>query len=76
MAHEVESMFSVRQGPWHGLGQVVQEAPDSEQALILAGLSWAVEQRPIFQPTAQGMVQVPGFFANTRVTDESIAEYG
>lgn len=32
MAHEVESMFSVRQVPWHGLDQVVQEAPDSEQA--------------------------------------------
>lgn len=72
MAHEVETMFSVRQVPWHGLGQVVQEAPDSEQALILAGLNWAVEQRPIFQPTASGMVQVPNFFANTRVTDEKV----
>lgn len=72
MADEVETMFAVRQVPWHGLGKVVQEAPDSEQALILAELNWAVEQRPIFQPTADGMVQVPGFFANTRVTDEKV----
>lgn len=71
VAHEVESMFSVRQVPWHGLGKVVQDAPDSEHALILAGLDWAVEQRPIFQPAASGMVQVPGFFANVRVTDET-----
>ena len=44
MAAEVESMFYVRETPWHGLGTKVQEAPDSKEALRLAGLDWKVLQ--------------------------------
>lgn len=40
MAANVESMFYVRETPWHGLGTKVQEAPTSKDALILAGLDW------------------------------------
>ena len=36
----VETMFYVREKPWHGLGTEVQEAPMSIDALILAGLDW------------------------------------
>lgn len=38
MAANVESMFSVREKPWHGLGTIVMEAPASADALRLAGL--------------------------------------
>ena len=38
MAANVETMFSTREKPWHGLGTIVAEAPDSRKALILAGL--------------------------------------
>ena len=38
MSALVESMFSVRETPWHGLGTIVQEAPTSADALRLAGL--------------------------------------
>ena len=38
MPANVESMFYVRETPWHGLGTKVMEAPDSEGALIAAGL--------------------------------------
>lgn len=48
MAAEVETMFSVRERPWHGLGTIVEEAPDSETALKLAGLDWMVEQRQLY----------------------------
>lgn len=41
MAAEVETMFSVRERPWHGLGTIVEEAPDSETALKLAGLDFS-----------------------------------
>lgn len=47
MPAEVETMFYTRQKPWHGLGTMVMEAPDSKSALELAGLDWTVIQKPI-----------------------------
>lgn len=52
MPANVETMFSVREVPWHGLGTIVQEAPTSKDALHLAGLDWNVISNPIF--TAEG----------------------
>jgi hypothetical protein len=48
MAANVESMFYVRETPWHGLGTRVIEAPDSRNALIAAGLDWNVLQEPVY----------------------------
>ena len=48
MAANVETMFSVREKPWHGLGVVVEDAPSSKDALNLAGLDWRVVQKPLF----------------------------
>ena len=36
MPANVESMFYVRQAPWHGLGVRVEEAPSSQEALRLS----------------------------------------
>ena len=44
MAANVETMFSTREKPWHGLGTIVAEAPNSQSALKLAGLDWSVIQ--------------------------------
>ena len=38
MSANVETMFSVRETPWHGLGRIVMDAPASREALELAGL--------------------------------------
>ena len=54
MAANVETMFSVREKPWHGLGVVVEEAPSSEEALRLAGLDWRVVQKSLY--TNSGLV--------------------
>ena len=48
MSANVESMFYVRETPWHGLGTKVITAPDSKGALIAAGLDWNVVQEPIY----------------------------
>lgn len=70
MSAEVETMMFVgRERPWHGLGTMVEEAPDSREALIAAGLDWDVVQKPVF---TQDGVNVPGYFANVRQQDGSI----
>ena len=48
MPANVETMFYVREKPWHGLGTRVEEAPTSADALICAGLNWLVEQKNVY----------------------------
>ncbi len=63
-------MFYVREKPWHGLGTMVMEAPDSVAALRLAELEWNVIQKDIM--TADGNGVIPGFKANVRDRDGSV----
>lgn len=70
MAANVESMFYVREKPWHGLGTMVAEAPDSAAALRLAGLDWNVIQKDIM--TVDGSDTISGFKANVRDRDGSV----
>ena len=69
MSVNVESMFYVRKAPWHGLGIRVIEAPDSERALIAAGLNWAVVQEPIY---TQEEELINGYKANVRDSDRRV----
>ena len=69
MPANVESMFYVRETPWHGLGTKVLEAPDSEGALIAAGLNWSVIQEPIF---TRGNEAIRGYKANIRDSDRRV----
>ena len=66
MAANIESMFSVRETPWHGLGTKVLEAPTSKEALALAGLDWRVLQEPIYTGTEE---LIDGYKANVRSSD-------
>lgn len=69
MSANVESMFYVRQAPWHGLGIKVDEAPSSSQALEIAGLNWGVVQRDII---TRDSIPVNGYKANIRDLDNKI----
>ena len=66
MAANVESMFYVRETPWHGLGTKVMTAPGSREALQVAGLDWEVLQEPVY--TGAGEL-VNGYKANVRDSD-------
>lgn len=54
MAHNInntngkDSFFSVREKAWHGLGQIVQDYPTSEQAIVYAGLDYEVIKEELF----------------------------
>ena len=69
MAANIETMFYTREKPWHGLGVRVSEAPESAEALRLAGLDWEVDQEPIF---TEENVLIPGYKANIRNTDRRV----
>ncbi len=69
MAALIETMFSVREKPWHGLGTIVMEVPASAEALRLAGLDWNVVQEPIYTGFKE---QVEGYKANVRDTDRKV----
>lgn len=69
MAAAVETMFYTREKPWHGLGTMVMEAPDSRSALALAGLDWSVFQKEL---TTSDGIPVPGYKANLRSTDNRV----
>lgn len=69
MPANVETMFSVREVPWHNLGIVVDEASTSKDALELAGLNWTVDSTPIYD--LNGKI-IEGYKANTRSSDQSV----
>jgi phage/plasmid-like protein (TIGR03299 family) len=78
MSANVESMFSSNNKvPWHGIGTIVSESPNSVEALTLAGLNWKVEKRKIFVEDARlnsvnKLVQIPEKFANVRDKDNKV----
>jgi phage/plasmid-like protein (TIGR03299 family) len=80
MAHLVETMFSVREMPWHKLGHIIQDAPTSADALRIAELDWKVECRPVYVPDRMNphkgdgtmMNAAKDFRAVTRVADNRV----
>lgn len=69
MSANVETMFYVRETPWHGLGTKVNEAPDSRTALTAAGLDWEVLQEPIHMADGK---PIGGYKVNVRNTDRRV----
>ncbi len=71
------SFFSVREKAWHGLGKVVSDYPNSQQALAYAGLDFRVEKRTMFTskrtliPGTERLV-IPHCFATVRLDTEQV----
>lgn len=72
MAHEIESqdtMFSVRERPWHGLGTILEEYPTIEEAQVASGLDFTVEKRPVMftaDEFSTEPLEMPGQFVTVR----------
>lgn len=71
MAHEFESGFFVREPAWHGLGIVIQDAPDADEALKVAKLDWEVMQMPAIGKLGTEELKTP-YMLNYRTSDNSI----
>ncbi|MCM3631140.1 DUF945 domain-containing protein [Paenibacillus glycanilyticus] len=69
MPANVESMFYVREAPWHGLGIRVEHALTANDALSAAGLDWTVIQKSI---QTEDLVEIPGYKANIRAADHRL----
>ena len=69
MSALIETMMSVREKPWHGLGVIVKDAPTSAEALRLAGLDWKVERQQLMLPNGRA---IPDQYANVRTSDGSV----
>ena len=69
MAANIETMFYVRETPWHGLGTRVLTAPASKEALEVAGLNWKVIQEPVYTEANE---LIEGYKANVRDNDRKV----
>ena len=77
MAHNInrnqltgeDAFFSVKEKAWHGLGQIVEEYPTSEEAIKFAGLDFTVEKQTLYTANpldTAAQIEVPEYFANVR----------
>jgi phage/plasmid-like protein (TIGR03299 family) len=73
MAHQIESMFSARELPWHGLGIVTADTLNKSDAIIQSGLDWTVSKRELYLGDNGNLgLQALEAFAVTRDTDSAI----
>jgi len=87
MAHNINfnentgkhSFFSVKEMAWHGLGQIVEQYPNSKDAISHAGLDYQVEKAEltalIKSPSNQQIsssARVPGYFATMRTDNSAV----
>lgn len=68
----VETMFSARELPWHGLGTITSGVLTADEAIIAAGLDWTVDKEPKYRQLNGEFVPVPNEFFNVRSSDMKI----
>jgi phage/plasmid-like protein (TIGR03299 family) len=78
-----DSMFSVRETPWHGLGAVLPEAPSTiSEAVAWSGLGWGVAKEPISVDRGDAVLAdsiwaprcepIPGYYATVRQDNRQV----
>lgn len=70
MSHEIwenDSLFSVNEVPWHGLGLILDKPPkDSKDALKKAHLDWDVIQAPVIVKIEKKQHKLEDYIVNIR----------
>lgn len=64
---------SVREVPWHGLGELVKDAMTTEQATIKGGLGWSVFQQDIRMDVSGELIE--GFKCNYRMMSKNGVDF-
>ena len=78
MSANVESMLSVNEVPWHGLGVILDSPPTPADAIRIAGLDWEVKLKQLYaHPDLNDAFVWPSprqvsAFATTRATDGKV----
>jgi len=75
MSHQINTMMYVRDVPWHGLGKRLEKQATSEEAIVAAGLNFAVEKYPmraVINAKTNEVVPVPGKFATVRTDSNDV----
>jgi phage/plasmid-like protein (TIGR03299 family) len=64
MAHQImqyDNMISVKERPWHGLGVILEDVPNIQEAKEKSGLIWTASIKPSYFEASPGeFVRVPG----------------
>lgn len=75
MAHNLEiidnqaSFFSVKEKAWHGLGNIIENCPNLQEAIKLSKTDFEVEKQPLFLGNGK---EVPNKFANVRTDNGAV----
>lgn len=72
---EKHSFFSVKEKAWHGLGQIVEDYPNSKDALRFAGLDYTVEKRKLYTQRNEyenPQISVPNYLATVRTDTNDV----
>lgn len=88
MAHNInrnmrtnkDAFFSVKEKAWHGLGQIVEDYPNSAEAMKFAGLDYEVQKQKLFTSsydetgilTSENSNEIKSHFATMRADTNQI----
>lgn len=69
MSHMIETAMYVARPAWHGLGNVLANAPTTAEGIKAAGLDWLAVHQDMFTTIGDTQVKMPNHVAVTRSTD-------
>ncbi len=75
MAHEImehDKMMSVREVPWHGIGEILKDYPTITEAITASGLNWDVSIEGMEAVMGNNIIKVPDNFAVVREDTKTV----